>query len=121
MRHRPLPHERAVEARGHLPLATCRHATGSPLPAFAIFASGDVAVTGTTAGFRTSPECDRRFCPTCGSPVYVDEGEEYSVHVGSLDEPDRVAPSYELWSVRRLSWLDEMATLKRYAHNRDDG
>jgi len=101
--------------------ATCKRETGSPLPAFAIFASGDVTVTGTTTGFRTSPACDRRFCPTCGSPVYVDEGEEYTVPVGSLDEPDRVAPSYELWAVRRLSWLDDMATLKRYAHNRADG
>src|SRR5690606_17010690 len=101
---------------------TCKRQTGSPLPAYAIFAADRVQITGTTQGFRTSPGIDRRFCPACGTPIYHDEGAEYAVALGTLDEPDRVPPpAYELWTVRRLPWLDQIGSLKRYAHNRDGG
>src|SRR3546814_12341697 len=80
---------------------TCKRQTGSPLPAFAIFAADAVTVTGETRGFRTSPNGERRFCPACGSPVYGDEGDEYAVSVGKLDDTAAVAPTYALRSERR--------------------
>lgn len=101
---------------------TCKRQSGSPLPAFAIFRADAVEVTGEVRGFRTSPAIERHFCPACGSHVYGDEGGEYAVPLGTLDEPARVPPpTYELWSVRRLPWLDHIGALKRYAHNRDGG
>ncbi|MET4701180.1 hypothetical protein ABIE65_004226 [Constrictibacter sp. MBR-5] len=102
--------------------STCKRQGGSPLPSFAVFRADAVQVTGETQGFRTSATIDRRFCPACGSPVYGDEGEEYAVPVGTFDEPQRLPPpAYELWAVRRLSWLDDIGALKRYEHDRNDG
>src|SRR5690606_40143350 len=48
---------------------------------------------------------DLFFCPRCGSPVFARSGDEIEVNLGSLDTPDQLAPTYELWTIRRESWL----------------
>ena len=47
----------------------------------------------------------RAFCPRCGSPVFARYADEIEVHLGALDAPDQLAPTYEAWTVRRESWL----------------
>ena len=59
------------------------------------------------------------FCPRCGSSVYARSADEIEVHQGSLDEPDRLMPTYESWTVRRESWLPPFPLARRYARDRD--
>lgn len=82
--------------------------------ASAIYPEAAVAIAGTTASFR-----NRHFCPTCGSPVFGRSGDEIEVNLGSFDEPNAFAPSYELWSFRREAWLPPFA-VRSYERDRED-
>jgi hypothetical protein len=41
------------------------------------------------------------------------------VNLGSLDAPDQLMPTYELWTVRRESWLPPFPLERRYERDRD--
>jgi len=41
------------------------------------------------------------------------------VNLGSLDAPDQLMPTYELWTIRRESWLPPFPLKRRYEHNRE--
>jgi hypothetical protein len=60
----------------------------------------------------------RHFCPRCGSSVFAFSGDEIEVHLGSLDAPDRLIPTYECWSVRREAWLPPFPVSRRYVRDR---
>jgi len=78
----------------------CRKHHGALFYAAAIFPQGAVAIEGETRDYR-----GRHFCPRCGSSVFARGGDEVEVHLGSLDAPDQLVPTYESWVVRRESWL----------------
>jgi hypothetical protein len=44
---------------------------------------------------------------------------EIEVHLGTLDAPDQIVPTYEIWTTRRESWLPDFPLLRSYAHDRD--
>jgi hypothetical protein len=90
----------------------CRKHHGAPFFAAAIYPESAVTVQGETRDWR-----GRHFCPRCGSSVFARHGDEVEVHLGALDEPNRFAPTYECWSVRRESWLPPLA--RSYEHDRE--
>lgn len=92
----------------------CRKHHGALFHASAIFPEAAVSVTGETHSYQ-----GRHFCPTCGSPVFARSGDETEVHLGSLDAPDQLTPTYELWTVRRESWLPPFPLAHRYDRDRD--
>lgn len=55
----------------------------------------------------------------CGSPVFSRTADEINVDVGALDAPDQLQPSYELWVVRRESWLPPFPLERRYDRDRE--
>ena len=91
----------------------CRKHHGAPFHASAIFPEAAVTVTGETRAFR-----GRHFCPACGSPVFGRSGDEVEVNLGTLDEPDRFRPTYELWTTRREGWLPAVPGLRGYPGDR---
>lgn len=91
----------------------CRKHHGALFHASAIFPADAVAVTGETRVYS-----GRHFCPLCGSTVFGRSGDEMELNLGSMDAPDRFIPTYELWTVRRESWLPAFPTLRRYEGNR---
>lgn len=92
----------------------CRKHHGALFHASAVFPEGAVTVSGETGAYR-----GRHFCPRCGSPVFSRSGDEIEVHLGSLDAPDRLVPTYELWTVRREAWLPEFPVARRYLRDRE--
>ena len=92
----------------------CRKHHGALFHASAIFPQAAVALSGETRGYA-----GRHFCPRCGSSVFGRSGDEVEVNLGSLDAPDRFVPTYELWTVRRESWLPAFALARRYERDRD--
>ena len=60
----------------------------------------------------------RHFCPNCGSSVFARNAEDIELHLGSLDSPDPLTPTYENWVVRRERWLPEFANMKLFQHGR---
>lgn len=91
----------------------CRKHHGALFHASAIFPQQAVAIQGDTHVYA-----GRHFCPSCGSPVFGRSDDEVELNLGSLDAPDRFQPTYELWALRRASWLPEFPRCRRYERNR---
>ncbi|KQT82492.1 GFA family protein [Aurantimonas sp. Leaf443] len=92
----------------------CRKHHGALFHASAIFPASAVTVEGETGAYA-----GRHFCPRCGSSVFGRSGDEVEVNLGALDAPDRLAPTYELWTVRRESWLPPFPLARRYPGERE--
>lgn len=92
----------------------CRKNHGALFHASAIFPETAVTLTGTWATWG-----DRSFCPTCGSPVFAHIEDEIGINLGTFDTTDQFQPTYELWTIRRESWLPEFAGMRHYDKNRE--
>ena len=92
----------------------CRKHHGALFHASAIFPEDAVRVEGETGDYN-----GRFFCPRCGSPVFGRSGDEVEVNLGALDAPDQMTPTYELWTVRRESWLPSFPLKRSYERDRE--
>jgi len=92
----------------------CRKHHGALFHASAIFPQDAVHVHGHTHDYA-----GRHFCPRCGSSVFGRSGDEIEVNLGALDAIDQFVPTYELWTIRRESWLPPFPVMRHYARDRD--
>jgi hypothetical protein len=92
----------------------CRKHHGALFFAAAIFPKDAVVIEGDTGDYA-----ERCFCPRCGSSLFSRVADEIEVHLGSLDAPDQLMPTYECWTVRRESWLPPFPLTKHYEHDRE--
>src|SRR3546814_9594580 len=92
----------------------CRKHHGALFHGSAIFPQDTVTIEGETRDYE-----GRFFCPRCGSSVFSRSADEIEVNLGSLDEPDRLTPTYELWTIRREAWLPPFPLARRYERDRD--
>src|SRR6476646_4711990 len=92
----------------------CRKHHGALFYASAIFPEQAVTIHGETRDYA-----GRHFCPDCGSSVFGRSGDEIAVSVGTLDAPDRLTPTYELWTIRRESWLPPFSLKHSYERDRE--
>jgi len=90
----------------------CRKYHGALFHASAIYPVAQVEIGGEVRDYR-----GRYFCPECGSSVFGISDGEVEVHLGALDAPDQFTPSYELWTIRRESWLPAFPWMQQ--HERD--
>lgn len=93
----------------------CRKHHGALFHASAIFREDAVSIAGDPRDYH-----GRSFCPTCGSSVFSRSGKEIEVHLGTLDAPDRFTPTYELWTIRRESWLPPFPVAEHFERDRED-
>lgn len=91
----------------------CRKFHGALFHASAVFPQDAVNIEGETRHYK-----GRFFCPRCGSSVFSRTKDEVEVNLGSLDAPDQLVPTYELWTIRREAWLPSFS-LKQYERDRD--
>ena len=94
---------------------SCRKHHGALFFAAAMFPADAVTIEGETADYE-----GRHFCPRCGSSVFARSGDEIEVHLGTLDEPNRLMPTYETWTLRRESWLPPFPLSRRYEKDREN-
>jgi hypothetical protein len=92
----------------------CRRHHGALFHASAIFPEDAVSIEGDTHVYA-----GRHFCPRCGSSVFGRSADEIEVNLGSLDAPDQLKPMYELWTIRRESWLPPFPVTRTYARDRE--
>lgn len=92
----------------------CRKHSGALLYAAAIFPETAVTIDGETRDFD-----HRFFCSRCGSSVFARHADEVEVHLGALDSIDRLAPTYESWTIRREAWLPPISIVRSYTHDRE--
>lgn len=92
----------------------CRKHHGALFAAFAIFPQDAVTIEGETSAYA-----GRHFCPHCGSSLFSRSADEIELHLGSLDAPNQLIPTYELWTIRRESWLPPFPLKRSYERERD--
>lgn len=92
----------------------CRKHHGALFHASAIFPEDAVTIIGETREYR-----GRHFCPDCGSSVFGQGDGEIEVNLGTFDAPDQFVPTYELWTIRRESWLPAFPLKRRYERDRE--
>ena len=92
----------------------CRKHHGALFHASAVFPEGSVTITGPTHSYA-----GRFFCPKCGSSVFSRSEDEIEVHLGILDQPNQLTPTYELWTIRRESCLPDFANTTQYEQDRE--
>ena len=93
----------------------CRKHHGALFQTSAIFSEQAVTIEGETRDYD-----GRHFCPRCGSPLFGRSGDEIEVNLGILDDIDQLTPTYELWTIRRESWLPPFPLNRRYERDRDE-
>lgn len=86
----------------------CQKATGAPLYARVRMTSDAVAISGPVGWYPSSDVILRGFCPTCGTSLFSKraDGSTISLLMGSLDEPDRFAPSSQIWMSSKQGWVE---------------
>lgn len=93
----------------------CRKYHGALFFASAVFPQDAVEIQG-----ETHDHAGRHFCPHCGSSVYARSADEIEVHLGSLDIPNQLLPTYECWVIRRESWLPPFSNMKQFDRDHDE-
>jgi len=87
----------------------CRRTTGAPLLAFATFSTKNFTYTkGTPSIFKSSATGKREFCNNCGTQICfrtTDTPEIIDIISGTLDEPEKVAPTHHIYTSSKLSWI----------------
>ena len=86
----------------------CQKATGQAFFARAMFASDAVSIEGETAGFHSSEDLERRFCPRCGTGLFavrLSTSERLSVSLASFDDPQALTPETQIWTSSRIGWV----------------
>ncbi len=91
----------------------CRKYHGALFFAAAIYPETQVRVSGEPQMYH-----GRCFCATCGSRVFNRSGAELELHLGALDDINVFQPTYELWTIRRESWLPAFLVEERYERDR---
>ncbi|HDZ47079.1 hypothetical protein LCGC14_0154260 [marine sediment metagenome] len=61
----------------------------------------------------------RYFCSACGSSVFSVSKEEIEIHLGALDSPNQLKPTYELWNISREHWLPPFPDVEQYDRDRE--
>ena len=92
----------------------CRKHHGALFATYAIFPEAAVTIEGETRDYA-----GRHCCPRCGSSVFSRSDDEIEVHLGTLDAPNQLTPTYELWTIRRESWLPEFPRTTRFDRDRE--
>jgi hypothetical protein len=93
----------------------CRKHHGALFHASAIYPEDAVTITGEARQYGT-----RYFCPRCGSSTFSKSGDEVEISLGALDSPSQFKPTYELWTIRRESWLPPFLLARHYDGDRPD-
>lgn len=93
----------------------CRKASGGVMATWFGVPETDFTLTsGEPKAFRYTADSgytlDRNFCPECGARLFTTHLGGFPgmvfVQLGSLDNPDGIVPKLEIFTKRRLKWLE---------------
>ena len=103
----------------------CKRATGGPYTVGVLVRSMELRIiSGEVKGYTTIADSGRKitreFCPNCGSPLFT-RAEKCPdlvfLKAGSLDEPELIKPSCEIWTKCAVPWAYIDETLPRYTES----
>jgi hypothetical protein len=87
---------------------SCRRASGAPAVAWLTFERARFEwLSGRPQPYASSPGVLRCLCGNCGSPLTYENDaatDTIDITTASLDDPQRFAPTREVWLEHKLSW-----------------
>ena len=93
----------------HCHCADCRRHTGSALATFVGVEKARFSLSkGEFGVIESSPGVHRYFCATCGTPMAYERDElpeEIHLYLGTLEHPEEIRPTLEVFCRERLPWL----------------
>ncbi|MEZ5376075.1 MAG: GFA family protein [Acidimicrobiales bacterium] len=93
----------------------CQRQSGGAFSVNLVITEDQIDVTGELATFEDRGESGdavyvhRRFCGSCGSPIYsalVEPAGIIALKAGTLDDRSTVAPSAQVWTDHKQAWVD---------------
>jgi hypothetical protein len=103
---------------GYCHCSLCRRSAGAPVLAWGTFPASAFAFTrGTPTAYHSSRRAVREFCARCGTQLTfrkIGRATLVDVNLGSLDDPEAIAPQYHIWTANRLRWFDTRDQLPRH-------
>lgn len=96
----------------------CQKLSGATVVPWAIFSSETYRYTlGEPKIYISSTHGQREFCVECGSQIAFRTSrreKNVDITVGTLDDPEAVAPEYHVWCDSQVSWFDTADKLPRH-------
>lgn len=94
----------------------CSQHTGAPFVLLGVFARDAVSVSGETLGYRSSEHVLRLRCANCGSQFGIigEKSGVMEIYSGCLDDPQALAPEYEIFTVHRPHWLPRIGGIPHH-------
>lgn len=104
---------------GYCHCKICQRTSGAPVMAYATVPFADYRVIqGMPALRRSSELAERSFCDACGTPLAMHASYQPNTidfTVATLDDPDRVKPSFHIWIGSKIGWFDTSDGFSRHA------
>jgi hypothetical protein len=103
---------------GYCHCRMCQRLSGAPALTWATIRLEDFAyIQGAPTVFRSSPNGERRFCPTCGAQIEfrpTGGARTVAINTGTLDEPADAPPRRHIFCDSRVPWFDTADALPRF-------
>ncbi len=107
----------------------CQYLSGSPFHVLGIVERGSVnLISGELSEYKHLAQdgsgMTREFCKICRTPVFVTStrfGEIQMFTVNTLDEPENVKPSIEIWTPSKVSWANIQSGINSFPRGALDG
>lgn len=99
---------------------TCQQAHGAPMVGWFSVKHAELmlqADAGALGEYRSSDHAVRRFCTTCGTPLFFDDSrypDDLDIATASLDDPEAAPPEKHIWTRSQLVWVRLADGLPRY-------
>lgn len=105
---------------------TCQLVSGTPAMAFASVRAGDydvIAGADRVKRFGSSSFGFRLHCGECGTPLTIQvehQPDTVDFTIATLDDPERIAPSFHIFRSSQISWFETADDLPRHDRFRPD-
>jgi hypothetical protein len=87
---------------------TCRRASGAPVVSWFVVSREQLSLSGELVPYASSSPVTRGFCGKCGTPVtyvHADDPNSIELTTASLDQPELVVPTREIWLSEKITWM----------------
>jgi hypothetical protein len=100
---------------------SCRRASGAPAVSWFVVSRAQFKLeSGVLAIYQSSKPVHRGFCQKCGTQLtYQHESAPDNIELttASLDEPERLQPTMEIWLSLKLPWVTVNANLEHHSED----
>lgn len=96
----------------------CRKMNGAAFSTYAVVLESDFALLrGELKTYPVSGNATKSICSNCGTPIF-NKNPKYEgltiLHLGSVDQPQHLAPQANLYCESQVGWLEEVAQLTSF-------